>query len=35
MFDDENDDLMDALGFDSSKNNPKKTETPLLSNKER
>ncbi|XP_029015076.1 fas-binding factor 1 homolog isoform X3 [Betta splendens] len=34
-FDDENYDLMDALGFDNNKNNPKKTETPLLSNKER
>lgn len=34
-FDDDKDDLMDALGFDSDKNNPKKKETPLWSNKER
>ncbi|XP_026181581.1 fas-binding factor 1 homolog isoform X4 [Mastacembelus armatus] len=34
IFDDDKDDLMDALGFDSDKNNPKKKETPLWSNKE-
>uniref|UniRef100_A0A3B4UTJ8 Fas binding factor 1 n=1 Tax=Seriola dumerili TaxID=41447 RepID=A0A3B4UTJ8_SERDU len=34
-FDDGKDDLMDALGFDSDKNNPKKKESPLWSNKER
>lgn len=34
-FDDDKDDLMDALGFDSDKNNPKKKETMLWSNKER
>ncbi|XP_029292696.1 fas-binding factor 1 isoform X7 [Cottoperca gobio] len=35
-FDDEKDDLMDALGFDSdNKNNPKKKEAALWSNKER
>lgn len=34
-FDDDKDDLMDALGFDSDKKNPKKKETPLWSNKER
>ncbi|XP_023285932.1 fas-binding factor 1 homolog, partial [Seriola lalandi dorsalis] len=33
-FDDGKDDLMDALGFDSDKNNPKKKESPLWSNKE-
>ncbi|XP_038552508.1 fas-binding factor 1 homolog [Micropterus salmoides] len=33
-FDDDKDDLMDALGFDSDKNNPKKKETMLWSNKE-
>ncbi|XP_035852608.1 fas-binding factor 1 homolog isoform X10 [Sander lucioperca] len=34
-FDDDKDDLMDALGFDSDKNNPKKKETGLWSNKGR
>ncbi|KAM9346029.1 fas-binding factor 1 homolog [Symphorus nematophorus] len=34
-FDDDKDDLMDALGFDSDKNNPKKKDTVLWSNKER
>ncbi|XP_030592569.1 fas-binding factor 1 homolog isoform X6 [Archocentrus centrarchus] len=34
-FEDDKDDLMDALGFDSDKNNPKKKETPLWSAKER
>uniref|UniRef100_A0A3Q1HEF2 Fas-binding factor 1 C-terminal domain-containing protein n=1 Tax=Anabas testudineus TaxID=64144 RepID=A0A3Q1HEF2_ANATE len=34
-FDDDKDDLMDALGFDSDKNNSKKKETSLWSNKER
>ncbi|XP_050929965.1 fas-binding factor 1 homolog isoform X4 [Lates calcarifer] len=34
-FDDGKDDLMDALGFDSDKNDPKKKETPLWSNRER
>ncbi|GAA6226084.1 fas-binding factor 1 isoform X1 [Lates japonicus] len=34
-FDDGKDDLMDALGFDSDKNSPKKKETPLWSNRER
>ncbi|XP_039681315.1 fas-binding factor 1-like isoform X4 [Perca fluviatilis] len=34
-FDDDKDDLMDALGFDSDKNNPKKKETVLWSNKGR
>ncbi|XP_073351461.1 fas-binding factor 1 homolog isoform X2 [Pagrus major] len=34
-FDDDKDDLMDALGFDSDKNNAKKKETALWSNKER
>ncbi|XP_070778989.1 fas-binding factor 1 homolog [Enoplosus armatus] len=33
-FDDDKDDLMDALGFDSDKNNPTKKETALWSNKE-
>ncbi|XP_029946413.1 fas-binding factor 1 homolog [Salarias fasciatus] len=35
MFEDDKDDLMDALGFDSEKNNPKKKEAPLWSSKER
>ncbi|XP_051244922.1 fas-binding factor 1 homolog isoform X6 [Dicentrarchus labrax] len=34
-FDDDKDDLMDALGFDSDKNNPKKKESALWPNKER
>ncbi|XP_035471929.2 fas-binding factor 1 homolog isoform X3 [Scophthalmus maximus] len=34
-FDDSKDDLMDALGFDSDKNSPKKKETSLWANKER
>ncbi|XP_069005825.1 fas-binding factor 1 homolog isoform X3 [Embiotoca jacksoni] len=34
-FDDDKDDLMEALGFDSDKNNPKKKETPLWSTNER
>nr|XP_004560746.2 fas-binding factor 1 isoform X2 [Maylandia zebra] len=34
-FEDDKDDLMDTLGFDSNKNNPKKKETPLWSPKER
>ncbi|XP_014195069.1 fas-binding factor 1 homolog isoform X3 [Haplochromis burtoni] len=34
-FEDDKDDLMDTLGFDSNKNNPKKQETPLWSPKER
>ncbi|XP_037648663.1 fas-binding factor 1-like isoform X1 [Sebastes umbrosus] len=34
-FDDDKDDLMDALGFDSDKNNGKKKDTLLWSNKER
>ncbi|XP_063327601.1 fas-binding factor 1-like isoform X3 [Pelmatolapia mariae] len=34
-FEDDKDGLMDALGFDSDKNNPKKKETPLWSPKER
>ncbi|XP_032393642.1 fas-binding factor 1 homolog isoform X9 [Etheostoma spectabile] len=34
-FDDDKDDLIDALGFDSDKNNPKKKETVLWSNKGR
>lgn len=34
-FDDDKDDLMDALGFDSDKKNAKKKESPLWSNKER
>ncbi|XP_025762644.1 fas-binding factor 1 homolog isoform X1 [Oreochromis niloticus] len=34
-FEDDKDHLMDALGFDSDKNNPKKKETPLWSPKER
>ncbi|XP_070837974.1 fas-binding factor 1 homolog [Chaetodon trifascialis] len=34
-FDDDKDDLMGALGFDSDKNAPKKKETALWSNKER
>ncbi|XP_028455778.1 fas-binding factor 1 homolog isoform X2 [Perca flavescens] len=34
-FDDDKDDLMDALGFDSDKSNPKKKETVLWSNKGR
>ncbi|XP_039862001.1 fas-binding factor 1 homolog isoform X2 [Simochromis diagramma] len=34
-FEDDKDDLMDALGFDGNKNNPKKKETPLWSPKER
>lgn len=34
-FDDGKDDLMDALGFDSDQNNPKKKDSPLWSNKER
>uniref|UniRef100_A0A672YDJ9 Fas-binding factor 1 C-terminal domain-containing protein n=1 Tax=Sphaeramia orbicularis TaxID=375764 RepID=A0A672YDJ9_9TELE len=35
IFDDEKDDLMDALGFDSDKGNDKRKETLLWSNKER
>ncbi|XP_054463223.1 fas-binding factor 1 homolog [Anoplopoma fimbria] len=34
-FDDDKDDLMDALGFDSIENKPKKKETALWSNTER
>ncbi|XP_034749186.1 fas-binding factor 1 homolog isoform X2 [Etheostoma cragini] len=34
-FDDDKDDLMDALGFDRDKNNPQKKETVLWSNKGR
>ncbi|XP_035036838.2 fas-binding factor 1 homolog isoform X7 [Hippoglossus stenolepis] len=34
-LDDDKDDLMDALGFDSDKNNPRKKETSLWPNKER
>ncbi|XP_067333192.1 fas-binding factor 1 homolog isoform X1 [Channa argus] len=34
-FEDDKDDLMDALGFDSDKNKTKKKETPLWSNKEK
>ncbi|XP_070704635.1 fas-binding factor 1 homolog [Pempheris klunzingeri] len=34
-FDDDKDDIMDALGFDRDKNNPKKKEAALGSNKER
>ncbi|XP_031718183.1 fas-binding factor 1 isoform X4 [Anarrhichthys ocellatus] len=34
-FDEDKDDLMDALGFDSDKNKPKKKETALWSNTER
>ncbi|XP_061567146.1 fas-binding factor 1 homolog isoform X6 [Cololabis saira] len=34
-FNEDPDDLMDALGFDSDNNNPKKKESPLWSNKER
>ncbi|KAG7243737.1 hypothetical protein INR49_011294 [Caranx melampygus] len=34
-FDDGKDDLMDALGFDSDQNNPKKKDSPLWSSKER
>ncbi|XP_062264332.1 fas-binding factor 1 homolog isoform X3 [Platichthys flesus] len=33
--DDDKDDLMDALGFDSDQNNPRKKETSLWPNKER
>lgn len=33
--DDDKDGLMDALGFDSDKNNPNKKEAVLWSNKER
>ena len=33
--DDVKDDLMDALGFDSDRNNSKKKEAALWSNKER
>lgn len=33
--DDEKDDLMDALGFDSDRNNTKTKEAALWSNKER
>ncbi|TMS14852.1 Fas-binding factor 1 [Larimichthys crocea] len=33
-FDDDKDDLMDALGFDGDKNYPKKKETALWSNKD-
>uniref|UniRef100_UPI0009B32B12 fas-binding factor 1 homolog n=1 Tax=Monopterus albus TaxID=43700 RepID=UPI0009B32B12 len=35
IFDDDKDDLMGALGFDSDKNNPKKKESLLWSNRER
>lgn len=34
-FDDDKDDLMDALGFDGDKNYPKKKETALWSNKDK
>ncbi|XP_019958607.2 fas-binding factor 1 homolog isoform X6 [Paralichthys olivaceus] len=34
-LDDDKDDLMDALGFDSDKNNPRKKETSLWPNKKR
>lgn len=34
-FDEDQDDLMDTLGFDSSKNTPKKKDTAFWSNKER
>ncbi|KAM9745736.1 fas-binding factor 1 homolog isoform 4-T4 [Menidia menidia] len=34
-FNDEDDDIMDQLGFDSSRNNAKKKEAPLWSSKER
>lgn len=34
-FDDDKDDLMDALGIDRDKNNASKKETALWSNKER
>lgn len=34
-FDDDKDDLMDALGFDDEKNTPKKKENVLWPNKER
>lgn len=34
-FTDDQDDLMDTLGFDSNKINPKKKESPFWSNKER
>ncbi|XP_053299758.1 fas-binding factor 1 homolog isoform X3 [Pleuronectes platessa] len=34
-LDDDKDDLMDALGFDSDQNNPRKKETSLWPNKER
>lgn len=33
--DDSKEDLMDALGFDRDKNNPRKKEAALWSNKER
>lgn len=34
-FDDDKDDLMDALGFDGDKNTSKKKESALWSNKEK